>query len=232
MSKEYPRNQLCPCGSGKKYKICCAKKGFKFALDDQGNVERIVPMTRAAHEILEKQECAFRAKFGRERADDEPIFFDPEADTPKPMCDLAKMRRDIGEVARTVGIRKELVYAINETGIILTSENRDLFPDDAVQEFEHAVQEYRVLFGDEESDESPALPEATAFPNETVDAEVRRVLCNPLHALRGVMRDVTWIGTAKLLIEREGPDQFFVNMLHVLREELMDVEEGGEGPRS
>jgi len=246
MPKEYPRNQPCPCGSGKKYKVCCAKKTFKFTVGEQGNVGRTVPVTPEVREILKIQEQAFRVKFGREPGPDDPIFFDPNADTPKPLeIDPADMRRELGEAAKKAGIPEELIYATNKTGIILTAENRDLLPDNQVREFEDAVREYRELFGEGESDENepsdPSLPAPTVNPDENAegwtDADVRRVICNPLHALNGIVTDATWIGTAKKLIETEGLDQFLVNMLHVLREELIEVEdedveggEGGEGP--
>jgi len=96
-----PRNQPCACGSGKKQKVCCAKKGFKFTLGEQGNVGRIVPLRPEVREILERQGQAFCAKFGREMGHDDPMFFDPDADTPKPVeMDTAEMRREFGEAAR------------------------------------------------------------------------------------------------------------------------------------
>jgi hypothetical protein len=246
MPKEYPRNQRCPCGSGKKYKVCCAQKGFNFTLDDQGNVERTVPLRPEVHEVLKDQERAFVAKFGREMGPDDPIFFDPNADTPQPMeTDSPEMRREFGEAAKNAGIPEELIYATNKTGIILTAENRDLLPDNQVKEFEDAVREYREMFGEGEADEAdenepsdPLLPGPTVNPEENAEgwteADIRRVICNPLHALNGTVTDSTWIGAAKKLIETEGLDQFLVNMLRVLRDEFIEVEEendeGGEGP--
>jgi hypothetical protein len=61
------------------------------------------------------------------------------------------------------------------------------------------------------------------------EADIRRVICNPLHALTGTVTDAAWIGSAKKLIEQEGLDQFLVNMLYVLREELIEVEDDDDG---
>lgn len=50
MGKSVPKNSLCPCGSGKKYKYCCFAKDWKtkraqqktatFSLDDGSQVKR------------------------------------------------------------------------------------------------------------------------------------------------------------------------------------------------
>ena len=99
------------------------------------------------------------------------------------------------------------------------------------------------MFGEGDSDEAsepsePPLSEPTVVPDEDAEgwteADIRRVICNPLHALNGAVPDATWIRSAKKLIETEGLEQFLVNMLHVLREGLVEVEdddvEGGQGP--
>ncbi|HTP25887.1 MAG TPA: hypothetical protein VMK12_09535 [Anaeromyxobacteraceae bacterium] len=202
-----------------------------------------MPLAPEVRALLIEQERAFVAKFGREMGLDDPIFFDPNADTPQPMeMDSAQMRRELGEAAKKAGIPEELIYAFNKTGILLTAENRDLFPDNQVTEFQDSVRQYREMFGEGEPDEDepsdPPLPAPTVNPDEDAEewteADIRRVICNPLHALNGTVTDATWIGAARKLIETEGLDQFLVNMLHVLREELIEVEdddvEGGEGP--
>jgi hypothetical protein len=155
--KEYPRNQACPCGSGKKYKVCCARKGFSFTVDEQGTVSRSVPLTPRTRELLDEQMKRFVEKFGRQPGPNDPVFFDPAADTPMPVkVDAAKMRSEFGEVAKKAGVPEELIYATNKTGILLTSENRHLVPDNEVKEFEDAVREYREMFGEEcEGDETP-----------------------------------------------------------------------------
>jgi hypothetical protein len=54
--------------------------------------------------IVERQLQAFREKFGREPGPDDPLFFDPDADTPQPFS----LERSIEESARAMvaaGIR-------------------------------------------------------------------------------------------------------------------------------
>ena len=41
------RNDLCPCGSGKKYKKCCMVKDERQRMDSQSNIEADTPSDRA-----------------------------------------------------------------------------------------------------------------------------------------------------------------------------------------
>ena len=80
----------------------------------EGEVVREVPLTGEARSELEKTLAAQREKFiaklGREPGPDDPIFFD--------------LREDTAEAMRAAGIRPALIYAYEETGLIVTQENR------------------------------------------------------------------------------------------------------------
>ncbi|MFC1706287.1 SEC-C metal-binding domain-containing protein [Planctomycetota bacterium] len=47
MTKKLSRNAPCPCGSGKKYKACCLRKGFKWTHATDGTISREVFPERA-----------------------------------------------------------------------------------------------------------------------------------------------------------------------------------------
>ena len=53
-------------------------------------------------------------------------------------------------------------------------------------------------------------------------AEIRGMICNPVYAGFGpfpaLVSDEQWVATAAKAIEKEGVDQFLVNLLYVLRE--------------
>lgn len=144
--REFPRNEPCPCGSGKKYKACCSRKGFKFTVVN-GQVMRSVPMTSEAKDVLRKQEERFIKKFGRPPGPEDPIFFDEDAATPMPM-NMRGYREAVVEAMKVAGVPDELIYAYNKTGLMLTEEARNLMPDADVEEFEAAVEEFRLLFPD------------------------------------------------------------------------------------
>lgn len=53
---------------------------------------------------------------------------------------------------RAVGIRPALIYAYEETGLIVMQENRRLIPENDLREFDAKVREYYDLFPNENPD--------------------------------------------------------------------------------
>jgi hypothetical protein len=154
--KEYPRNSPCPCGSGKKYKVCCAQKGIKY-VTKRGEVSRVAPMSPELSDVFQEQRKAFVAKFGREPGPGDPILFDPNADTPQPINE-EMVRREMNEAMKAAGIRDELIYAYNKTGYVVTSENQHLIPEDGARAFQEAVDEFKRMFGDRDTYDHNRLP--------------------------------------------------------------------------
>src|SRR5215470_10383852 len=74
--KRLSRNAPCPCGSGKKYKFCCLKKGIEYTEDNAGTVRQSVPMTDDVAEVVRVQRQKFIERFGREPVPDDLVFFD------------------------------------------------------------------------------------------------------------------------------------------------------------
>ena len=101
---------------------------------------RAVPLNHEARTELEAamavQRDKFVAKFGREPGPDDPIFFDLDED---------KLREDTADAMRAAGIARALIYAYEDTGLIVTQENRRLIPDIELREFDAKVREYRDL---------------------------------------------------------------------------------------
>jgi integrase len=98
---------------------------------------------RAIHEKLRK----FREKFGRDAGPEDPIFFDPDVDTPQPIstAGLDEMTGQILSAAGKAGVRPELIYAMRKTGRIVTESNQQLLTDDELQEWQDAIEEYLAL---------------------------------------------------------------------------------------
>ena len=62
-----------------------------------------VEMSPDLHAALLQQREAFRAKFGRDPGPSDPLFFDPDADTPVPMSP-DRMERDLADAAKKAGL--------------------------------------------------------------------------------------------------------------------------------
>ena len=64
--------------------------------------------------------------------------------------------------------------------------------------------------------------------------KIRGVICNPIYAGVGpfprMVSDETWIGSAAKLVRDEGPEQFLVNMLYVLRRSFDALDTGQAKP--
>jgi hypothetical protein len=132
--KPFSRNSPCPCGSGKKYKQCCLKKGIAFTEDDAGTVRQSIPMTGDVAEVLRVQRQKFVERFGREPGPDDPVFFD----LPHPEHVEAIMVADM----QAAGIDPALIYAFERTGRLVTADNQHLIPERDLAEWDAAIREY------------------------------------------------------------------------------------------
>jgi len=132
----YPKYQSCPCGSGQKYKFCCYTKGFHYYLDDVDEVSRAVPMSKETSELLAQHRANVEKKLGRPVRPDDPVF--PELVTLSPEDLKKQMIADF----RKVGIRSELIYAFEKTGLMVTDQNKHLIPDIDLAAWSAAVEEY------------------------------------------------------------------------------------------
>lgn len=107
-----------------------------------------IPMSPEMVQVVEHQIEAFRKKFHREMGPDDPLLFDPEADTPQPISE-AKMAALFEEVvkiaAEETDISPEILYAMRKTGRIVTTKNRHLLSPEEAAEWDAAIDEYHSL---------------------------------------------------------------------------------------
>jgi hypothetical protein len=139
-SAKIGRNELCPCDSGKKYKRCCWGKGFAWTRGDDGSIEKSIPLTAEAVQHLQQMKEEFRQKHGRDPGPDDKVFGDLEPEI---------VEHEMTELMKHVGIRPELIYAFNKTGRMLTEQNKKMLTDAELQEWQGAIDEYRMLHLDD-----------------------------------------------------------------------------------
>ncbi len=92
----------------------------------------------AVEQALEEQLRAFRAKFGRDPGPDDPLFFDPHADEPRPLNRVA-VEAGMADAMERAGISPAQIYAFQQTGIIPAEGLLDRVPAERLQEFYLAV---------------------------------------------------------------------------------------------
>ena len=90
-------------------------------------------------EVFQEQTQRFIEKLGRAPGENDPIFFDPDADTPQEYP-KEKINAIFADEMRKAGIDEGYIRAYEKTGFILTEENMDLFTPDEIEEFEMAME--------------------------------------------------------------------------------------------
>jgi hypothetical protein len=102
-----------------------------------------VKMGPAMQKLMRLQFQLFRAVFNREPGPHDPVFWDHDRESEGPVpIDHNKWRRELGKDMRTAGIRPAMAYAVEKTGMIITTTNKHLFTDAQLQEWDDAVEEY------------------------------------------------------------------------------------------
>ena len=121
------RNDLCPCGSGNKYKKCCLPKSIKE--------DGLIPITSEIQEILDKENSRFKAIMGRDIAGDDPLM---------PLTlriSESEYKRNISEMLSEIGVDERVIYAFNKLGYCLV-EGEEMYSKDQIQEWNKAIKEY------------------------------------------------------------------------------------------
>jgi hypothetical protein len=96
-------------------------------------------------EILEEQRDRFRQKFGRYWGPNDPVFFDPDADTPTPMLGV-KVQAEVLEAMRKAGTPPEIMYAYKKTeGLLYVEGMSENWSRGRVKEWKAAIDEYFAI---------------------------------------------------------------------------------------
>jgi hypothetical protein len=110
-----------------------------YTIDQNGT--KTIPVSDETLELMREQQAAFRQKFGREPGPNDPVFFDPDADTPQPM-DLEACREAMIKAMADAGIRGALIYAFQKTGRLVSEGNQKFLTDAELKEWNDAIEEY------------------------------------------------------------------------------------------
>jgi len=129
------RNELCPCGSGRKYKHCCYSKRFRYVRTAEGEIRREIPLNDEALELIQGQMQNFRDTFGREPEPHDRLFWEePE-----------HLEHRLSQAMREAGLPPGLIYAFEKTGRLVSDENVDLISQEDLDEWRAAVEEFDRL---------------------------------------------------------------------------------------
>ena len=135
MTRKKSHVRPCPCDSGEIYEQCCYNKEFDWIQDEDGKIYWAVPVSNDVRERLKEQVDAFKAEHERDPEPDELLFGD--------LPPLEHLEHETVEAMKEAGIDPALIHAYVETGLLVTEENMDLIPEQDLEEWQSAVEEYR-----------------------------------------------------------------------------------------
>jgi hypothetical protein len=106
-----------------------------------------VKLDKATAAAIREQQRKFREKFGRDLGPDDPIFFDPNADTPQflSQAEIDKIFEELLCIAKEAGMPPEWLYASRKTGRMVTTQNRKYLTPEELAEWNAAIAEYKSL---------------------------------------------------------------------------------------
>jgi hypothetical protein len=101
-------------------------------------------MSKDVREALLRQKQRFSEKFGRDPEPDDPVFFDENADEPQPIS-TDRFEREITDYLIAINVDPALIHAFQVTGRLVTENNLHLLTQEELEEWNAAVEQYRVL---------------------------------------------------------------------------------------
>jgi len=119
-----------------------SRRKKNYTLENRGGqlVKRIQIPSELADELRAQME-RFRAKFGREPGPTDPVFFDPDADEPRPL-NIDAAFDELAAIAGEVGVSPQLIYAMKKTGRMVTENNKQFLTPAELKEWNDAIEEY------------------------------------------------------------------------------------------
>ncbi len=169
MSKKYPRNSVCPCGSGKKYKNCCINsKEFDWIIEG-GEIKKRIKCDDIIFEELKKQHQRFIDVYGRESGKDDPIFFEQYL-----MSD-GEHEKVMIDILTEINVNPAIIYAYRKTQRLVTEQNIRKLTDLDIKEWQDAIDEYYHLIENSNNEENKSLKNLSEYIME-IEQKLEKVL--------------------------------------------------------
>jgi hypothetical protein len=113
--------------------------GVRWLVEPEGG--KPIYLTAHGQEAIERQLEAFRKKFGRYPGPNDPVFFNPEEDTPVPLSDDEYDQAVLAAMAQA-GLDPARIYAFKRTDRMVTEHNKHLLSKKQLQQWDDAISEY------------------------------------------------------------------------------------------
>ena|SRR5919198_5675902 len=108
--------------------------------------DKHIYLSTEGQQLIERQLEAFREKFGRYPGPDDPVFFDPNENTPVPLIDEEYERAVVAGMPQA-GLDPAVIYAFKRTGRMVTNSNQHLLSKKRLRQWNDAIDEYHRTVG-------------------------------------------------------------------------------------
>ncbi len=139
-------------------------KDFDWLEDDEGNLFKSLPLSDSMKEAFDQQRREFFNEHGRELESDDLIFSD--------MPHLEHLEHQLIETMKKSGINPAIIYAVEQTGRIVSDANKHLLSDKELDEWNAAIEEYDMKHGSQELSEFPIGTVALYGPNDKLTTKI------------------------------------------------------------
>ncbi len=123
---------------------------------------KVVRLDPDAGAMLAEQARAFEERFGRPPGPDDPLFFDPDADTPQP-TPVAGIESATTAMLEAAGVCPAWIYAYQHTDGLLPRPDGRFNADADARDWHEAIERYRRTHPDEIVDDTAELGKLRAM---------------------------------------------------------------------
>lgn len=103
-----------------------------------------IPLNAEATVAFKRQIESFEKKFGRPMGPEDPIFFDPDADTPQ-VISQEKLDALMVESMEAAGLDPAFIYAYKKTGLLVSTQNWKRMSRSKRASWNAAIREYEEM---------------------------------------------------------------------------------------
>jgi len=218
---EYPKTQLCPCGSGKKYGVCCFKKKIIYTKNEMGEIKRVYELGEEIEDILIENDLKFKKLYGRVLGDND-------------MIGLGHLDNDFYRHKRNFKYNNiemsPILYAYDRTGIIVTEFNKKNIPENRIHEYNKKIVEYNKLMKQKIKKGKVNLLQAAELSNLALKKMCDTYLDNLVTTFSIVINDITKSDTIPSSFKINGLNDYLVFCIYKIIQNLQAlkvlIEEG------
>jgi hypothetical protein len=136
------RNAPCPCGSGRKHKLCCMGKVFTWHAESDELFTQSFPIEGGLKDSIDDLRATFVRHFGREPEGKDPLILSKYLLSPE------DIKRLTAEAMVKAGIDEDKIYAYKKSGYLITDSSLDRATGAAIDEWDNAIDEFHEAGGD------------------------------------------------------------------------------------